>query len=176
MSEDPERDALGRLLAILHQLEDGFLALLLGSMIVLAPLQIFLRNFFDIGISWADPVLRILVLWVGLMGALAATRGDRQISIDVLSHLLGPRARAGVRIVTSVFASGISALVARASWNFVQVEIEYEAVAFAEVPAWIPEIVIPVSFGLIALRYLVYAWGNVLIVSGHRESLGGEAA
>jgi TRAP-type C4-dicarboxylate transport system permease small subunit len=44
------------------------------------------------------------------------------------------------------------------------------------VPAWIPEIVIPVSFALIALRYLVYAWGNVLIASGHRESLGGEAA
>jgi len=176
MSQDPEPGALDRFLSILHQLEDGFLALLLGTMIFLAPLQIFLRNFFDIGISWADPVLRVLVLWVGLMGALAATRGDRQISIDVLSHLLAPRGRAGVRIVTSVFASGISALVAWASWNFVQVEIEYEAVAFAEVPAWIPEIVIPISFGLIALRYLVYAWGNVLIVSGHRESLGGEAA
>lgn len=175
MSEDAGRDVLERTLTILHRVEDGFLALLLGSMILLAPLQIFLRNFFDIGISWADPTLRVLVLWVGLMGALAATRGDRQISIDVLSHLLSERARAGVRIVTSVFAAGISALVAWASAQFVQVEIEYESTAFADVPAWIPEIVLPISFGLIAVRYLVYAWGNVGVATGRRASLGEEA-
>lgn len=171
MTGDPERGVLSKTLSVLHNLEDGFLALLLGSMVILAPLQIFLRNFFDIGISWADPLLRILVLWVGLAGALAATRGDRQISIDVLSHLLGDRSRAAVRVVTSVFAAGISALVARASWQFVQVEIEYEAIAFADVPAWIPEIVIPFSFGLIAVRYLVYGWGNLLVAIGRRESL-----
>jgi len=52
-------------------MEDGILVVLLSVMILVAAAQILLRNFFDIGLSWGDQALRILVLWVGLMGAVA---------------------------------------------------------------------------------------------------------
>ena len=44
---------LRRIVAFLHRAEDAALALLLGAMVVLAPLQIFLRLFFDAGLPWA---------------------------------------------------------------------------------------------------------------------------
>jgi TRAP-type C4-dicarboxylate transport system permease small subunit len=147
-------------LELLHRLEDGLLALILGLMILLAPLQIFLRNFFDTGISWGDPLLRVLVLWVGMLGALAATRGRRQISIDVLPYLAGPRMKAGAGVVTSLFTAGVSAIVAYHAGRFVASELEYEAIAFAGVPAWTCELVIPAAFGLIALRYALYCVGD----------------
>ena len=61
------------LLHKIHCIEDSILALLLFGMIVLSTSQIFLRNIFDSGIIWADPLLRVMVLWIGLLGALAAT-------------------------------------------------------------------------------------------------------
>ncbi len=143
-------------LVLLHRLEDAFLALILGLMVLLAPLQIVLRNFFDAGITWGDPLLRVLVLWVGMLGALAATRGRRQISIDVLSHVAGKRVQSGLGVVTSLFATLVSAIVAYHSARFVASEFEYETTAFAGVPAWTCEIVIPVAFGLIALRYALH--------------------
>ena len=54
--------------------ENGLLVLLLTGMILLAMLQIVLRNGWDTGLSWADPTLRVAVLWVTLLGAMAATR------------------------------------------------------------------------------------------------------
>ena len=70
----------------LHRAEDGLLVLLLSSMIVLAGTQIFLRNFFDSGFVWIDPLLRILVLWLGLIGATVAARHNKHIRIDLLSR------------------------------------------------------------------------------------------
>jgi TRAP-type C4-dicarboxylate transport system permease small subunit len=148
-------------LGLLHRLEDGFLALILGLLVLLAPLQLFLRNLFDAGIIWGDPLLRVLVLWVGMLGALAATRGRRQISIDLLSHLVGGRLRSGVGVVTSSFTALVCALVAYHSARFVASEMEYAATAFAGVPAWTCEIVIPVAFGLIGLRYVLYSIGDL---------------
>ena len=69
----------------LHRAEDALLVLLLSAMIVLAATQIMLRNFFDSGFVWIDPLLRVLVLWLGLIGATVATRNNRHIRIDLLS-------------------------------------------------------------------------------------------
>lgn len=156
MSNSRAESRLERSIAVLHKIEDATLALLLGAMILLAPLQIFLRNFFDAGIAWADPLLRVLVLWVGLLGALAASRGHRHITIDVFSRLLNERAQRGVRALTDVFTAVVAGLVAFHGGRFVATELEFGSIAFAGLPAWIFQAIIPVCFGLIALRYLLH--------------------
>jgi TRAP-type C4-dicarboxylate transport system permease small subunit len=148
------------LLGVVHTIEDAFLALLLGVMVLLAPLQIFLRNFFDEGVTWGDPLLRVLVLWVGLLGAVSAARGDRHITIDVLSRFVGDKLRLSLRIVTSLFTVVVCALVAYHSWEFVQLEREFESEAFNGLPAWIMQVVIPFAFAVLGLRYLAYAIGD----------------
>lgn len=139
----------------LHRVEDAFLALLLTAMVVLAPLQILLRNLFNEGISWADPLIRVLVLWVGLMGAVAAARGDRHISIDAVSKMVSARTRTGIGLATSSFTAVVCGLVAWHSGRFVWDEKAYGSVAFSGIPAWMLEVVIPVAFALIAIRYLL---------------------
>ena len=54
--------------------EDSLMVILLSATILLAASQIVLRNLFDSGLIWADPTLRIMVLWLSLLGAIAATR------------------------------------------------------------------------------------------------------
>jgi len=148
------------LLGVVHKIEDTFLALLLGVMVLLAPLQIFLRNFFDEGVTWGDPLLRVLVLWVGLLGAVSASRGDRHITIDVLSRFVGDRMRLSMRIVTSLFTFVVCALVAYHSWQFVALEREFESEAFSGMPAWIMQVVIPFAFAVMGVRYFAYAVGD----------------
>ncbi len=158
-----------RALAVLHRIEDGALTLLLGAMILLAPLQLFLRNFFDTGITWADPLLRVLVLWVGLVGAVAASRGHRHISIDAMSRILSERAQAAVGVVTGLFTAVVSGLVAYHAGRFVATEREFESIAFSGIDAWLCEIVIPAAFAVMALRYLLYSVSNLTVLIGQRE-------
>ncbi len=157
-SQEPERAGLGR---ALHRVEDAVLAVLLGAIVLLAPLQIALRELFGAGLVWVDPLLRALVLWVGLLGALAASRDGRQISIDVISRVLPARARAEAGALTSLFTAGISGLVAYHGARFVVSELRFESVAFSGIPAWLLESVIPFAFGWIALRYLLLGLAEV---------------
>jgi TRAP-type C4-dicarboxylate transport system permease small subunit len=169
MSPDAGQGVVTRSLGALHTLEDAVLALLLGLMVVLAPLQIFLRNFFDLGLTWADPLLRVLVLWVGLMGAVSASRGNRHITVDVLSRLLPVRPRAALGVVTSAFTAAVSGIVAWHSGQFVSVEREFGSEAFSGIQAWIFEIVIPIAFGIMAIRYLLLTFEDAGVFLGLRE-------
>ncbi|MBL7684762.1 MAG: TRAP transporter small permease subunit, partial [Deltaproteobacteria bacterium] len=68
---------------------EGFiLTFLVMIMIGLAFTQVVLRNFFDTGITWADGVVRHLVLGVGFIGASVATFEDGHLAMDLVSRFL----------------------------------------------------------------------------------------
>lgn len=167
-----------RVLALIHHAEDALLALLLGTLVLLAPLQIVLRNFFDAGWVWADPFLRVLVLWVALLGALAASRQDRQIAVDVVSKFLSPRAKAVVSVQIGLFTAFVCSVVAYHSWLFVAGEREFGSKAFGDVPAWLCQSVIPFVFAMIALRHVGHAFTHAGVALGlkppQEETEGGE--
>jgi len=158
---EPRPSPLVRAIAGLHWVEDAVLALLLLSMIIIASAQIFLRNLFDTSIVWGDPLLRMLVLWLGLLGALAASRGDRHISVDVLSRVLTGRVRSVAQAVATAFTVGVCTLLAWHAGRFVAFDREAGVVAVASLPAWISELVMPFAFGLIAVRYALLTLGHV---------------
>lgn len=141
--------------------EDGLLAGLLFAMIALAGTQIFLRNVVDSGIAWADPLLRIMVLWLGLMGAVAASRDNRHINIDLLSKFLPDKARLAVQIIVDLFTAVVCGLVAWHAGRFISDEMAFAAPGLWGLPIWVFEIVIPVAFGLITLRYVIFVAGHV---------------
>ncbi len=145
----------------LRHVEDGILAMLLGGMILLAALQIGLRNFADTGFIWAGPVLRILVLWLGLVGAVAATRDDRHINIDILSRFVSDRWHAAVKTLTDVFAAFVCGLVSWYSYEFVLGEAEYGLTGVGDLPVWIFQSVIPAAFILMSFRFTVHALANL---------------
>lgn len=155
---DSRPPVAARLLRAFGLFEDALLVLLLGALITVAGAQIVLRNLFDSALLWADPLLRVAVLWVGMVGAMVATRGDRQITIDVVSRFLPDRGRAGIRVVTDVFTSVVAAAVAWSSLRLVLGDREAGGLAIAFVPVWVCEAVLPVAFAVISLRYLVYAF------------------
>ena len=144
-----------RFLSLIHRFEDWLLTAMVTGMIILAAAQILLRNVFETGFTWADPMLRLLVLWVGLLGALSASRTNKHISIDVFSRLLSARAQAGAQSVTALFTAGVSGLIAYHAARFVAMDYDSGVTGVAGIPAWTQELIIPLGFGLIALRYVI---------------------
>lgn len=152
-------DGVRAALRWLHRLETGAVALLVLAMVLLAGAQIVLRNAFDTGIAWVDPVLRAMVLWAAMLGALAAARDDKHIGIDFVTHFVHERARRAMRSVTLLFAAGISALMAWHGYGLVQLDYG-SGVEVGGIPGWIVEAVIPVGFGLLALRLALRAFAT----------------
>jgi TRAP-type C4-dicarboxylate transport system permease small subunit len=141
-------------LNFLRRLETGLLIALFGVMVSVAVYQILARNFFGTGILWGDSMVRIAVLWVTLFGALVASRNDDHIHIDALSRFLPARLQRNARRLTCAFTVLVCGVFAYYSAQFVWWEYQDGVTAFANVPAWVCELPMPVVFGLMALRYL----------------------
>ncbi len=155
--ERTEPSVLSRLLRATSRIEDALLVVILAAMATLSATQIVLRNFFDGAILWADPMLRVAVLWVGMIGAMVATRSDKQISVDALSRFLPGRWKARVRVVTDLFTAAVSAVVAWSAFRLVLDDRAAGTTTIAFLPVWIFEIIMPVAFAIIAFRYVLFA-------------------
>lgn len=147
-----------RWLSRLHRVEDGLLAALLGSLLLLSVAQIVLRVAFDAGLPWAEPVSRAGVLFLALLGALGATRSGKHIAIDALPRFLPPRPRRVVWAISQVAAAAVCLALAWLGWGMVGMEREAPVPFVAGIPSWVPMLVIPLGFGLMGLRFLVAAW------------------
>lgn len=138
-------------------LETWLIVAVLGGLILLGAAQIVLRNFFSIGFAWGDGVARLAVLWLGLLGALAASRDGRHISMGALARWLPPRLRLVAGVCADVFGAAISAALAWYSWAFVSDSREFGDTMLGDVPAWWLQAIMPVAFALMAARFLIAA-------------------
>ena len=148
----------GKALESLRSIENWLLAILVLILVGLSGAQILLRIFFETGLSWADPFSRGLVLWTGMLGALAAVRDDKHIALDVLQRYLSPSAQRIARIATLGFAAALCAAMAWYSSGLVGIDYAEGLQTgggslVAALRACFAESILPVAFALMALRF-----------------------
>jgi TRAP-type C4-dicarboxylate transport system permease small subunit len=140
-----------------RSLETWLIVLILGGLILLGAAQIVLRNFFSIGFAWGDGLARLAVLWLGLLGALAASRDGRHIAMGAMTRWLPPRLRIIAGVGADLFGAAVSAALAWASWAFVSDSHEFGDTMLGDVPAWWLQSIMPVAFALIAWQFVAQA-------------------
>lgn len=151
-------DRLQKGIGMLQNIEDGILIGLLLVMIGIAVFQIVLRNLFDSGMNFGDELIRILVLWISLVGAMVASRNNNHINIDLISRYLPDPVKKFSTVLVGIFTSFICAVMAYFSLNFVLMEKSEGIIAFSGVPAWACESIIPLAFAVISFRYLLFSF------------------
>jgi len=137
----------------ISQVEKVLIAALLTVMLLLAFLQIVLRNFFATGIDWSDSLVRYLVVWVGFIGAAIAVREDKHITIDILSHWISGAGNRIIQSISHLISAIVCGLLTWAGIKFTMFEAQMGSTAFMDLPAWMPELIIPITFGIMTLRY-----------------------
>jgi TRAP-type C4-dicarboxylate transport system permease small subunit len=135
--------------------ETWLIVAILGGLIVLGGAQIVLRNFFSIGFAWSDGLIRLAVLWLGLLGALAASRDGRHITMGAMTRWLPRRLQVVAGVCADCFGLAVSAALAWVSWAFVSDSREFGDTLLGGVPAWWLQSIMPVAFALMAWQFLV---------------------
>ena len=138
-------------------------------MIVLAVLQIILRNAAQTGLIWIDPLLRHLVLWIALLGAMVAARTHNHLSIDAAIHFLPRRLKAASKALAYLFTSVVCIALTRSSVLFVLDEVEYGMESLPGVPSWPFALILPLAFAVMGLRYLVGAMQQACAAASTQE-------
>ncbi len=155
----PWRERLERVERWARGLENGLLVVLLSLLLVLASTQILLRNVFSSSLPWGDEAVRLLVLWLALFGAIAASRDGRQIRIDVLSRVIPKRFVWIPDSIATAFTAAVCAIFAWHAWRFVQDSRAFGDQILGDWPAWILQLILPIGFAIMAYRYAVRTVG-----------------
>lgn len=134
--------------------ESAMLVVLLLGMMVLAVAQILMRNVFGTGVTWIDPLIRIAVLWIALIGAMIGTREGNHIAIDLLSQYVKGTWKSIIERLANALSSFVCGLMAWASISFVYDEYLYQTPAFGQLPAWPFELIIPIGFSVMTIRFV----------------------
>ncbi len=148
------------LLRGLRRLENSLLVLFFCLLLGLTVTQIALRLFFGTGLSWADSLIRLLVIWTGFMGAVAASRDNRHIVIDLVRYLAPARLRPVLARTTAVLAMLVCLVLAMVALRFVRDEAMYGGRTLAGLPSWLQMAILPVAFALMAVHFLAAATGR----------------
>ena len=162
MSEVPD-GILDRLTRWGIAAENAALVLLFAALMLLATGQIVLRIFFSSGFIWNDEMQKFIVLWITLVASIAASRSNRHLRIDVLSHFVPERLARLPRAIVDGFASGVCAVLAWQSWRYVQLTREFgdTVITGLDVPAWVAYGIMPVAFAIMSYRFMIAALGEL---------------
>lgn len=163
------------ILRIIDRTEDMLLSLVLISMILLSCTQIFLRTFLSSGLLWADPLLRYLVLWSGLLGAVAATGQGKHIALDIVGRKMPEKVAPWLTLATHIFSCFVAAGLTWAGVIFIQGEIEFASMGPLSLPLWFWNGIFPVAFGMIFLKYLFLSYLQLAEIFRRNSSAHQEA-
>lgn len=140
-----------------HRVENAALVVLLGTMIGLSVLQIVNRQFLggSLAMPWADELIKIIVLWLAMVGSIAACRDNKHIRIDLISHLFSGPIVAWSRVVVDLFAAAVCAVIGWQAWRLIREEMGWGDTALIDIPVWTLHVIVPAAFVLISYRFLV---------------------
>ncbi len=141
----------------LSRLEDGSLCLALATLVLLPLAESLLRATFQTGISGSNSLVQHMTLVIGMLGGAVAARENRLLGLSTGSAFLKGRLKLGAALFSGAVAATISLFLGVASYQFVLTEREAGSILAYGVPVWVIQGVMPVGFGLVAVRVLYYA-------------------
>lgn len=156
------------------KLEEGLLALLLAGMTVLTFVQVVARYVFNYSFVWAMELTGVLFAWLIFVGMSYGVRVGAHIGIDVITRRLGQGTARVVGMVAAALCFVYACIMGYGGWNLM-VRIREIGILMQDLPIeqWIPRVVLPVGFALLALRFLHIFWRLATGQSAHL--LGDEA-
>jgi TRAP-type C4-dicarboxylate transport system permease small subunit len=158
------------LLLPFHALDKGIgwvervlLIVLVFAMILLGSYQVVMRELFNMGLPWADPLLRHLVLLVGMLGAMVATEAGRHLNMDALARVLPQGVRRWVDVLVNLASGATCTYLTVLGWQFVREEMSAQPheIAFGLV-GWHMQVVFPIAFAVMAYRFFLFAVDGLL--------------
>lgn len=136
--------------------EDAVSLVILAGMIAIPLIEMAMR-LAGSSVPGALRLVQVLTLWIGMSGALLATRGNQHLALSAGVNLLKGWPARVIGGFATVVAIVVTAALALGAFEAVWVKrLSTEVMAF-DIPAWIPQLALPLGYGLVAIRL---AWAR----------------
>lgn len=148
---------LKQLHRLLIPLENTIVMLLVFLEMILMFLQVVARLW---GGGWLfiEELSRYLVLWIGVFGALIATRARRHIALEILPRVLPEPLRRVLYFAQDLFVATIAFILVWSTWRYMEV-LKGETSPAIGIGVWWLLLPFLTGLALVGLRFLLAALG-----------------
>ncbi len=159
-----DRPATSGVLRRLISIENGFSIAILSAMIGLTLFGVLARWITGESLAGLTRIVQSLNLWIAFAGAAMAARAGKHLALSTGALLdLTEGVKQGVRRFTTAVAAAVTALLAYASFEFVQAMSGSTEVLAGGIPVWVVQCIMPLGFAVVAVR---------LVLSGTQSRFG----
>ncbi len=146
----------GRVTAFLHRLEGGVLVVAFLFSMLLPLIDAVGRKVGGFFIPGAESYRAQLTLWLAFIGGLLATRESKHLTLSTAEAFASSHARRIARLFSSSIAAAVVAVLTYSAIGVVAADRGSGQTLTIGLPVWVPESIMPLALGLIAVRL---AWG-----------------
>jgi TRAP-type C4-dicarboxylate transport system permease small subunit len=140
-------------------------AVLLGTIVSLIFLQIVLRQFFNLSLSWIDEVTQICLTWNVLFGFIWATKNGENLSAQIyIHHKLNKQLICLIDGVLDLVIAIVLAVVAYRSARFSLTAMEFSLVSLSWLKLGYVFIIMPLAMLAMCYYYLKGFFENVFLI------------
>ncbi len=137
----------------------AFLGAVLMASVLLICANAFGRYALHQPIIWAEEVLGYALVWLVYLGAILVTVDRSHLTMDLLSNLLGPRARTALEVFGALVFAAVGGVIIFQGWSSIAPLSHRSQVA--DLPMNIMHGIIPVSFVVMIAVMLLLAIGDL---------------
>jgi C4-dicarboxylate transporter DctQ subunit len=148
----------------LEYLEETLVIVLMAAMTLVTFMQVVARYVFNYSFVWALELTGVLFAWLIFIGMSYGVRVGAHIGVDIAVRSLGPRAARIVASLAAVLCIVYALIVTWGGYQYV-VKMHDVGILMQDMPVqqWIPRLILPVGFALLAFRFAQVLWR---IISG----------
>ena len=146
-------------------------------LMLLAVVSVGGRNLFNAPLPGYVDWIQVLMPLIAFLGISYAQRDGGHIRMDILIGRLQGRALWTAEFVTTLVTLGLILLLVWGSWAHFGRSFDWNARYFSRdstidigLPLWPAKLLVPVSFGIMALRLVLQLWGYAVAIASGSET------
>lgn len=170
-----------RISQLVDQIEEAFIATLLGLMTLITFINVITRYVFNGNILWAQEATTFFFAWLVLIGISYCVKKNAHLGVDVFVNLLPLRYRFPVTVLALVAALTYAILLTIGAWQFwlpffgerawyetndipvpellqLLAPVLNEGERWSKLPRFIPYFALPLGMSLLTLRLFQVSW------------------
>ncbi len=151
-------------------IEEYFVAALLLVSTLACCYEVVMRYIFISPTKWSEEYIRYMMIWMVFVGISVAAKNPRDlINFDLIYSKLSEKNKLilDVIIYALIFAFCIVCVKYCYAWELKT--IQYGGMSTAmRIPNWIPRVIMPISFALLSIRFLIHLITSVLALKNYK--------
>ncbi|MFZ7090529.1 TRAP transporter small permease [Primorskyibacter sp. 2E233] len=116
MSSRNHKDSL--LGHFVSELEETFIALILGVMTIITFVNVILRYGFNTGLIWGLELVTFLFAWLVLFGVSYAVKTTANLGVDAILNIVSPTARRAMSLIAAAVCVFYAILILKGAWDY----------------------------------------------------------